>query len=121
LSRGDNVAINQETINALREYQTEGEPDFVTELIDAFLADSPQRLNSMKAALLNQNPLEFGKSAHGLKGSSGNLGADKLASLCFQGEVFGKNGNLSGASEQYSLIEAEFQIVIEELKSMRKP
>jgi HPt (histidine-containing phosphotransfer) domain-containing protein len=115
------VALNRQTIEALREFQTEGEPDFVTELVDAYIGDSPMRLQAMRDAMASQDESSFGKAAHGLKGSSGNLGAEKLAALCLQGEQFAKAGNMAGAQGIFSQIESEFLTVCAELKALRKP
>lgn len=118
---GVGVAINHETLEALREFQTEGEPDFLTELIDAYLGDSPQRLISMKTALTQKDVGAFAKAAHALKGSSGNLGAEILSSLCLKGEQFGKKGDLLSAQDLFPKIEDEYQIVSSELTVLRRP
>lgn len=115
------MSLNLETLEALRAYQIEGEPDFITELIDTYLADSPQRLQAMEDALKNQDLSAFAKAAHALKGSSGNLGAEALARTCLQGEMAGRNQDLVQAQLSLGLIRNEWNAAAGELKTLRKP
>jgi HPt (histidine-containing phosphotransfer) domain-containing protein len=90
---------------------TGGDPEFLAEMIDEFLADSPQLLAAMRAALASGNAAELRRAAHSLKSNSSNFGAHALAELCRELEERGKAGALDGASELFSQIEAEYQLV----------
>ena len=55
--------------------------DYIT-LLDAFLIDTPRRLDAMQAAVNDNNLEQLAAEAHALKGSSSNLGATGLANIC---------------------------------------
>ena len=67
--------LDPDVLSALQEVM-EGEYPI---LVDTFLADSEQRLQLLKQAA---NATQFLETAHSFKGSSGNLGAVRLAQLC---------------------------------------
>ncbi|MEB0041434.1 MULTISPECIES: Hpt domain-containing protein [unclassified Pseudomonas] len=82
-------------------------------LIDTFLDDSEQRLLQLHHALLTQvSCLEgLGMAAHSFKGSSGNMGATRLAELCGQLEERTQRGEMEDAPEWVHKIEREFATV----------
>jgi HPt (histidine-containing phosphotransfer) domain-containing protein len=114
------MPLNMETLEALRAYQIEGDPDFLTELIDAYLSDAPVRIQAMQSALGQQDLSAFAKAAHALKGSSGNLGAETLARLCLQGEMAGRNQDLQQAQQAFLLIKEELVSASRDLNALRK-
>ena len=54
----------------------------VVELIDCYLDDTPRLLETLTAAIDQQNFVEWGRAAHSLKSSSAALGALSLAEIC---------------------------------------
>ncbi len=50
--------------------------------IDAFVADTPSRLEALREAATDGETTTLKHLAHTLKGSSGNLGALRLTDLC---------------------------------------
>jgi HPt (histidine-containing phosphotransfer) domain-containing protein len=55
-------------------------PDIVAELIDMFLCDSVERLNTIGRSAADRATAS--REAHSIKGASQQLGADELAALC---------------------------------------
>jgi len=93
--------------------------EFVGELIDAYLEDSPGLLVGMKTALADGNPTEFTRAAHSLKSSSASLGALGLSALAKDLELMGKESRLTGAAstlEQLVALFDQVQIALEEFK-----
>lgn len=77
------LSVDLSVLASLRDFQQAGEPDFVTELIDLFLRDTTWQLELVRAAVANNEVNEFRRlAAHLVKGSSGNIGAKHLATLC---------------------------------------
>lgn len=79
-------------------------------LLDTFLRDSEQRLAHMHRALSAQ-PIglqELGMAAHSFRGSSGNMGATRLAELCWQLEELARRNELAGMDELLRKIDVEF-------------
>ncbi|MGH2620006.1 MAG: Hpt domain-containing protein [Anaerolineales bacterium] len=93
--------------------------EFVGELIDAYLEDSPALIAGMNEALANGNPTEFTRAAHSLKSSSASLGAVSLSALAKDLELIGKEPKLTGAAsklEQLARLFEQVQTALEEFK-----
>jgi len=60
-----------------------GQP-LVREIVATFLAETPHRLERIREALLEGNARELNFLAHSLKGSSNQIGAVRIATLCAQ-------------------------------------
>jgi HPt (histidine-containing phosphotransfer) domain-containing protein len=70
----------------------------------------------MQAGLAGQDASLTSRAAHSLKGSSSNLGASRLASLCAAVEAQTKAGLWTGVPEQLSEIKSELALVNTALK-----
>lgn len=80
-SSGASESLDRSILNNFRELQTPDAPDLVTDLIHMFLEDSTRRIESIKTAIGERNAGEIKEQVHALKGSSGNIGAFKLAQI----------------------------------------
>jgi two-component system sensor histidine kinase RpfC len=56
--------------------------DFVESVVQGFISESEQLVNSMKTALLKYEYSTFKELVHTLKGGAGNVGADALFQIC---------------------------------------
>lgn len=115
----DTSAIDQ-TVFAALVTDTGGDPAFLNELIDTFLADSLKLLEQMRAALAANNLDEFRRAAHSLKSSSANLGATTLAGLAKELEMLARAGTLDGAAERLPRVQVETDQVRAALEKMKK-
>jgi HPt (histidine-containing phosphotransfer) domain-containing protein len=121
----DHVAtgvISVDVLEGLRKLQQPGEPDFVTELIDLFLHDTASHLAAMRAAVSDDNISEVRRLAHLMKGSSGNIGAPRMAELYEELETTDL-GTTAGANDGQALllrIEDEFRQVGDAFNAQRK-
>jgi two-component system sensor histidine kinase/response regulator len=111
------AAINPKVIAELRALQTAGSPDFLTELIDLFLRDAGTSLDLLREALASKNSKVFERSAHTLKGSSGNLGAQTMSRICGDLQTIGRASDWARAAELLPGLEEEFRKVKVELES----
>lgn len=109
--QSSNDPIDFGILDELRSLQGEDEPDIVAEVVELFLEDSPRRVAAIRAAAAARDPRQLGREAHGLKGSSANVGAVHLRSLCERLERLGKSGATEGADALATAVEAEFQRV----------
>lgn len=82
--------VNLALLAGYEEIQIDGEPDLIVELIDLYLEDAPRRMASMRESLTRIDWLSVKREAHGLRGSSGSLGALQVALIC--GEIEGTEG-----------------------------
>jgi HPt (histidine-containing phosphotransfer) domain-containing protein len=107
--------LNVETLSALREFDEPGKNDFISEIINAYLTDTDARFKVLLDNHRAGNAEAVGKTAHAIKGSSLNVGADTLASLMLEIELEGKKGILSpiekilSANRQFQSISAELK------------
>jgi two-component system, sensor histidine kinase and response regulator len=79
--------LNMETLNSLRELQVEGDPDILKELVDLFMEDTPKRIEEIRNAVLRGDTATVKRVAHTLKGSSANLGAQRMSRVAMQIET----------------------------------
>jgi len=108
------VSINKEMIEELKELM---EDDFPL-LINTFLEDSEKRLADLNLALAENNANEVRELAHGFKGSSANLGAEKLAEISSVLETMGRTDKLSGFESKFKELDNEYKIISEYFKSL---
>ena len=73
--------IDFTTIEMLRGLRSEGEADPLIELTEAFVSDSQQRLQELRAALSSGDDRLARRAAHSLKGISGSIGAVRMSEL----------------------------------------
>ncbi len=81
------VILNRQILENIRELQNEGEADFLTEMIDVYKKDSIKTVKQIDQFFKVKSIDDLKKAAHSLKGSSSNLGATELSSVCRELEV----------------------------------
>lgn len=106
-----NAHLEAETMTELRSLM---EAEFPT-LVHAYLNDSRRRLEEMQEAIEAGQMDALRRACHSLKGSSSNLGAMTLTSLCLALEQQAKRGEMFGAVQQLQGIQQEFDAVSDEL------
>ena len=102
-------SINKSMIEDLKELMEE---DFPV-LIETFLTDCESRLVDLNKAISESNTTEIRELAHGFKGSSSNLGADKLSEISFTIETMGRENNLANIEPANNELNTEYQLVKE--------
>ncbi|NMX62633.1 Hpt domain-containing protein [Pseudomonas sp. WS 5059] len=78
-------------------------------LLDTFLDDSQKRVEALRKA--RDDAKALGRIAHSFKGSSGNLGAVRLARLCQRLEVESAKNEISDLGNLVDQIDHEFALV----------
>jgi HPt (histidine-containing phosphotransfer) domain-containing protein len=77
----------------------DGDYTIVAELIDVFLADTPQMLAEIRAALAASAAVVVQRAAHSIKASSASLGAQPLVGACSMLEALARDGHLADGAE----------------------
>ena len=85
--------------------------DFVTRLIETFIADTTSRIVTLHVALGAMDHQSIEKMGHALKGSSGNMGATGMAALAAAIQGAGRGQDVAGAKGLIADMEAEFACV----------
>jgi HPt (histidine-containing phosphotransfer) domain-containing protein len=111
--------LDPERLASLREFQEEGEPDIVIELIEMFLDDLPESLAKLRAAVASGEAKAIERAAHSLKGSGANLGVVRIAAICAEMEAKARSGSPEEAGSMLSQLEAECERVRQALGSMQ--
>lgn len=99
--------LDYDALNALKDVM---ENDFGL-LIETYLKDSSERLTALQALIVGKNADSIRRTAHSFKGSSSNLGAVHLASLCAIIERKALDQNFEALTEDLSQVQLEFLIV----------
>jgi PAS domain S-box-containing protein len=114
--RVEYVSLDDGALENLREL---GGEDFLHEVIDAFLADAPELIATLRRSLDSRNSEELRRAAHTLKSNGATLGAEGFAELCRTLEQRAKAGELDGAGELVDRIEQAYAPLEEALSGLR--
>ncbi|MGB6297444.1 MAG: ATP-binding protein [Rivularia sp. (in: cyanobacteria)] len=93
--------------------------EFLLEIIEDYLEETPKFLEEIRAALTENNLKTVQLLAHTLSSSSATLGANKLATLCTQLEIMVVSEMYQEITEQIDKIEAEYENVESALMEKR--
>ncbi len=103
-------------LEGLRELGRTTGTDVVRELIELYLSDAPDRIGRIDAALSRGDGDPVEREAHGLKASSGSLGAMKLHDLLGELETLAGQGSLQEARVKFAGVRHEFDRAVAELR-----
>jgi signal transduction histidine kinase/DNA-binding response OmpR family regulator len=104
-------AINTEVLQGLRQTMGVNADQFLTQLIDVYLEETPLLIQAMDTAVAQTDATAMQKAAHTLKSSSASLGAITLSKLCEQLERLGYSQTMTGAREIVAQVESEYERV----------
>jgi HPt (histidine-containing phosphotransfer) domain-containing protein len=114
----DGPVIDPSALDALSE-TTGGDPAFLIELIDVFLADGIDLLAAMDAASAVGDASELRRAAHSLKSNSATFGATALAAIARRLEELGKAADLDPVAALLAEARQEFARVERSLSATR--
>jgi len=114
IEMSDKPHLDEEALAELRDVM---EDEFEV-LIQTYLADSRDRIRSLREAQQAGNADAFTKTAHSFKGSCINIGAPRLGELCLKAEMAGKESRMVEATALLDAIESEFQQVTKGLDGL---
>jgi two-component system sensor histidine kinase RpfC len=111
-----NEIIDRRTIDEMLD-NTGGDPEFVVEIIEDFLADASIRLDELSAALAAEDSAAAKRAAHTIKGSSRSFGATRLSDLVAKLEQLSLEGAFDSVADQLPVLRAELERVDEALRA----
>jgi CheY-like chemotaxis protein len=100
------ISFDAAAHDSLREL---GGDDFLAEVVDAFLADAPALVATLRRALDQNDADELRRAAHTLKSNGSTLGAQRFSELCRELEQRAKSGRLDTASDLVGQVEQEYR------------
>lgn len=98
----------------------DGDPEFVDELMDAFLGDAALQVAALRAAMATRDAGAAVRPAHTLKGMSLNMGGLRVADLARSLEELARRGALDGAPEPVAELAAAIDELAAELTAARR-
>ena len=93
--------------------------EFINELIDTFLDDSPKLIEEMESALKVNNVDSFRRAAHSLKSNAATFGANELFALAKELEILGKESKLTETGNRLKALQESYESVRKELSELR--
>ena len=88
------------------------------ELVEIFVNDYPQMLNTLRTSLKAFDAKTFSRTAHSLKGMLRNFQAQAVADTAFDLEKRGKQGELDGTDQIIENLAGQLDEVAQKLKAM---
>ncbi|MCZ6633301.1 MAG: Hpt domain-containing protein [bacterium] len=88
-----------------------GDLEILQEIAALFLEDSPGMLAQVRLAVERGEAEPLMRSAHTLKGSVANFGAEAAVEVALRLERMGQEGHLEGSDEAYRALEKEIEQV----------
>ena len=115
---GPRDVINQHALDNIRALSADRGAALVQRVINAYVDDTPQHLQTLRRAIAGLDCGNLRKVAHSLKSSSANVGAETLAQMCKDMEQLGRTETTEGAAGILTDMEHEFQSVRHSLSAI---
>jgi CheY-like chemotaxis protein/HPt (histidine-containing phosphotransfer) domain-containing protein len=103
--------LNPTLVSELKSLGLPGEADPFVEVMQLFLQDTPERIQTVREALRANDTTQAAKVAHTLKGSCANVGAERMRRLSSCLERAASEGAVALAEEYLAQIERELAVV----------
>lgn len=114
------VVLDRAQFDHLCELQGDDDRDFIRDLIDLFIAETPRRLEEMSAACAGKDLRTLAQIAHTVKGAAANFGARALHARCHQVEARARAGKLAEVDVLLSGLAEEYRRLIEVLEKQKQ-
>ncbi len=114
-------ALNPIRLNQIRELDSSGGDGLLHKILQAFLESAEANVYQLEQAILNSDADGLRQTAHALKSSSGNIGAESLSAIFKQLEADGRSQELAHAKIMQANMRQEYQSVITEIRKILNP
>lgn len=111
--------LDPESIAALNSVSPGDGGAFLRELLDIFLADTPNRLLEISRSLEAGDFPTLTRAAHSIKGSAGNFGAHDLVNVAWSLEKAARAGDRTASAQLVAPLAAEFGRVRVAMEALR--
>jgi HPt (histidine-containing phosphotransfer) domain-containing protein len=100
--------IDAKTLQSLRQMAGDRATEVLDQLIDNYLAEAPQLLQAMHAAVATKDAAALLQAAQTLRSASANVGATSVCQLCKALEAIGGAGTTAGVLASVLQVEAAY-------------
>jgi CheY-like chemotaxis protein/HPt (histidine-containing phosphotransfer) domain-containing protein len=111
--------LDAAVVAQLLDLADDSDPSFLGGMIDAFAVTSSETLQGLRGALERGEAEPLERAAHALKGSSGSLGATRVAALCARLQEIGRAGSVEGAAPLVAALDGELRDALAALERHR--
>ena len=118
VSEDRGAVVDRSVLDSYRPLQRPGAPDFIGELVTAYVTQSSAIMKSLGSAVDEKNTQDMFRLAHKLKSSSASVGALRLSALLKGLELLGRQNEVEGTVDMFANIQKEFAAVQEALKPL---
>jgi signal transduction histidine kinase/DNA-binding response OmpR family regulator/HPt (histidine-containing phosphotransfer) domain-containing protein len=108
-SGDDSDAISRQALDNIRALSPANGDALLERVLQAFLRDTPAHLHTLRQAIAEDDAEQLRKTAHSLKSSAANVGADALAQRSKELEQLARNHTTAGAAPMLADMERSFQ------------
>ncbi|HEY3459130.1 MAG TPA: response regulator [Bryobacteraceae bacterium] len=98
--------------------QVDGDAELLRRMVSLFLADTPQRLDAIRAAVESNNAESLAKLAHRLKGAVSNFSSEPVTLAALRLETMAQQRDLSNAHAAYQDLESMIERLAPELTQL---
>lgn len=113
----DHSVLDMDALARIRGLDPGGSTAILAKIITIFLETSPEQIRTIKQAYSQENRDVVRKTAHSLKSSSANLGAETLSAVCKRLEIQAIDAQWQDLSDLITTIENEFDCVADALRA----
>jgi HPt (histidine-containing phosphotransfer) domain-containing protein len=113
----ESPVLDEKALDRLREW---GGDKLVTQMIKLFLANTPARMDQIRAGSSGGDVQEAERGAHSLKSSAANLGAHALRDLAAEIERVAGGGDQDRVNQLLPAIETAFADAHEALETIQR-
>jgi HPt (histidine-containing phosphotransfer) domain-containing protein len=98
--------------------QVDGDTELLRRMVSIFLADAPERLGALRAAVESNNSESLAKLAHRFKGAVSNFSSEAVTNAALRLETLARERDLSDASAAYKDLENMVERLTPELAEL---
>lgn len=110
--------LNPVLLDQIRSLDASNGHELVNKILCAFLESADKYIQSLDQAFNDKDIETIRKTAHTLKSSSANIGAEELSTIFKQIEAYSKDGELALAESLHSTMLTIYHEVISEVKAI---
>jgi DNA-binding response OmpR family regulator/HPt (histidine-containing phosphotransfer) domain-containing protein len=114
------MSIDQDVLRSCLAVFGGQNPAALQELLDLFLGSVPPRLSDMREAIERGDAKAVRELAHGIRGSSGQVGAMSMSQTCASIEAVVATGSLRGVLELLDQLEGELERARQDLRTIAR-
>jgi len=115
------ITLDNKILNNIRDLQSEGEEDLLSELVDVYKKDSEQTMAKIRISIEQKDFTALKRAAHNLKGSSANLGCVDLSAFCRKIEAAAEENDSSMLNQILPELDKVYSETVKELVKVKKP